>query len=136
MANQAQLTSVLTALQQQVAAMTPEIAAVKAAGLQPREPPRDLKPPPGFPEAAPTISANQTGHALNSAGQACPTKTLPNGVVVFVSPQHCRHCDKTGLHLPDDCFSLEKNAEKKRKHAQEMAARNKRKQQRQAKAKS
>ena len=71
---------------------------------------KENKPPPGFPQTGET-----TGHALNSAGVACPTKKSKNSKrMFFVTGQHCTHCGKDDqFHLPANCLSLPENAEKK-----------------------
>ena len=60
------------------------------------------KPPPGFSQTGST-----TGHAHNTASNACPTHLFTNlktgtksRVPLFVTQQHCTTCGKEQYHLP------------------------------------
>lgn len=90
----------------QLAALMKEVAALKAQAATPITNPRTITPPP------PTYPAT-TGHALNTAGVACPTRITKRGPTQFVTKQHCSHCAKTDYHLPQDCFARPENAHKK-----------------------
>ena len=73
------------------------LAAVNAT------PPKTATPPPGF-------AANATGHTLNTAGIACPTRTSKLGNKVFVTPQDCNICGKNQYHIPANCLEAPQNA--------------------------
>jgi hypothetical protein len=75
---------------------------------------RTVTPPPGF--AAPaTGTTNTTGHAVNTAGVACPTKKF-KGMTSWVVPQHCTICGKADQwHIPANCLEAPQNATLKAK---------------------
>ena len=79
------------------------------------KPARTTTPPPGF-------AANATGHTLNSAGVACPTRTSKTGNVVFVTSQECSIYGKNQYHIPANCLEAPQNAAIKARVAVRWAA--------------
>jgi hypothetical protein len=77
--------------------------------------PKATTPPPGF-------AANATGHTLNTAGIACPTRTSKAGNVVFVTSQDCNICGRHQYHIPANCLEAPQNAALKVKMAAKWAA--------------
>ena len=88
------------------------VAALAAAK---NKQPKATTPPPGF-------AANATGHTLNTAGIACPTRTSKAGNVVFVTSQDCNICGKNQYHIPANCLEAPQNAALKVKMAAKWAA--------------
>ena len=75
---------------------------------------RTIAPPPGFNPTV-TVTANTTGHTVNSAGIACPMKKK-FGRMSFVVPQHCAVCNKAEQwHLPQNCLEAPHNTTLKAK---------------------
>ena len=76
-----------------------------------------VKPPPGMSAIPPpTPSPAVTGHALNTAGIACPTTFNPKVKRwYFVTNQDCKTCGKSTTHLPENCLELPQNAEAKKR---------------------
>ena len=69
--------------------------------------PGTVTPPPGFTAQG---AANTTGHTVNTAGVACPTRKSKLGNTVFVVPQDCSICGKTQYHIPANCLDASQNA--------------------------
>ena len=67
-----------------------------------------VKPPPGMSVIPPPIlSPTTTGHALNTAGIACPTTLNPQVKRwYFVTKQDCKMCGKSATYLPEKCLEL------------------------------
>jgi hypothetical protein len=86
-----------------------------------------VKPPPGMSAIQPpthTPSPTTTGHALNTAGVACPTTFNPSVKRwYFVTKQDCKTCGKSTTHLPENCLELPQNAEAKKRKEDWMARR-------------
>jgi hypothetical protein len=70
---------------------------------------RAVPPPPGFAPTG-TVTADTTGHAVDSAGMTCPTNKF-RGRTSFVVPQHCTIYNKADhWHLPQNCIEAPHNA--------------------------
>ena len=69
---------------------------------------RAVTPPPGLTPIG-AASANTTGHAVNSAGVACPTHGF-RGRTLFVVPQQGAIYNKIDQwHLPQSCLEAPQN---------------------------